>query len=212
MGKPIQSEGHQVSVTPSIGVSIYPDYGSTPEEQLEAVIDQNKPLADACSERKRITPVTTYSNYQLISDKGHGDGWVSVGDSFGFVDPMLSPGLAMAMVSAEKLADAILENPPTRWNSVFTTYLDWFRDMLGAWQDIVDLFYDGRIFALYRTGSDISRRFPGKVSNIMQRHFEKNIAGMAGGGLTNHPYSRRMLQFMGNYGIYGHTPADYAVV
>ncbi len=31
VGKPIQSEGHQVSVTPSIGVSIFPDYGSTPE-------------------------------------------------------------------------------------------------------------------------------------------------------------------------------------
>lgn len=31
VGKPIQSEGHQVSVTPSIGVSIFPDYGNTPE-------------------------------------------------------------------------------------------------------------------------------------------------------------------------------------
>ena len=79
----------------SIGVVVDKDhakkYGSTAEEQLEAMIEQNKPLAEACPNRKLITTVTSYANYQLISDQGHGDGWVSVGDSFGFVDPMLSP-------------------------------------------------------------------------------------------------------------------------
>lgn len=187
-------------------------YGDNAEAQLEAVIDRNKPLADACSERKRVTPVTTYANYQLISEQGHGDGWVSVGDSFGFVDPMLSPGLAMAMVSAEELAKIILTTNPQRWQPAFEKYLDWFRDMLVAWQKLVDMFYDGRIFALFRTGNDISAMFPGAVSDMIQRHFEKNIAGMAGGGLTNHPYSRRLLQFMGRYGIYGHQPENYAVI
>ncbi len=200
----------------SIGVVIDKDhakqYGSNAEEQLEAIIDQNKPLAEAGMNRKRITPVTTYANYQLISDRGHGDGWVTVGDSFGFVDPMLSPGLCMAMVSAEHLADAITQNPSDRWNVAFGSYTEWFREMLGAWQEMIDMFYDGRIFALFRTGTDMSRRFPGTVSNIMQRHFEKNISGMAGGGLTNHPYSRRMLRFMGRYGIYGHDPKNFAVL
>jgi flavin-dependent dehydrogenase len=200
----------------SVGVVFNKDhakqYGDNAEAQLEAVIDQNKPLADACSNRKRITQVTTYANYQLISDQGHGDGWVSVGDSFGFVDPMLSPGLAMAMVSAEKLADIIVKTSPNRWDSAFQKYFDWFREMLVAWQDLVDMFYDGRIFALFRTGVDMTTQFPYPFLNTVQRHFEKNIAGMAGGGLTNHPYSRRLLKFMGRYGIYGHEPANYAVI
>ena len=118
----------------------------------------------------------------------------------------------MAMVSAEQLADAIIRNAPEKWDAAFTRYLTWFRDMLGAWQDLVDMFYDGRIFALYRTGSEMMKRFPGFISRVMQRHFEKNISGMAGGGLTNHPYSRRMLQFMGRHGIYKQEPKDYAVV
>jgi flavin-dependent dehydrogenase len=188
------------------------NYGSTADEQLEAMIDQNKPLAEACSERKRITPVTTYANYQLISDQGHGEGWVSVGDAFGFVDPMLSPGLCMAMTSAEQLADAIMQNRPTGWDGAFHAYLDWFREQLVAWQELVDIFYGGQIFALQRTGTEMSRRFPGKFSDIMQRHFEKNISGMAGGGLTTHPYSRNLLRFMTRFGIYGHEPADFAVV
>lgn len=200
----------------SIGVVFDKDhaklYGRTPEEQLEAVIDQNKPLAEACPDRKRITPVTTYANYQLISEQGHGDGWVTVGDAFGFVDPMLSPGLCMAMTSAEELADAIVQNRPEGWNKAFQNYLDWFRDMLGAWQELVDMFYGGQIFALQRTGTKMSQMFPGKISMVMQRHFEKNISGMAGGGLTNHPYSRNLLRFMTRFAIYDEKPGDYAVV
>lgn len=200
----------------SIGVVVNKEhaklYGSTAEEQLEAMIDQNKPLAEACPDRRRLTPVTTYTNYQLISDQGHGDGWVCVGDSFGFVDPMLSPGLCMAMTSAEQLADAITQNRPDGWAPAFQDYLDWFREQLKAWQELVDIFYGGQIFALQRTGTDMSRRFPGKISMIMQRHFEKNISGMAGGGLTTHPYSRNLLRFMTRYGIYGHEPHDFAVV
>ena len=200
----------------SVGVVVDKDYakhyGSNAEEQLEAMIDQNKPLAEACPNRKRITPVTTYANYQLISDQGHGDGWVAVGDSFGFVDPMLSPGLCMAMTSAEQLAEAIVQNGSSQWDKAFSSYLDWFREQLKAWQELVDIFYGGQIFALQRTGTEMSRRFPGKISVIMQRHFEKNISGMAGGGLTTNPYSRNLLRFMTRYGIYGHEPADFAVV
>lgn len=187
-------------------------YGSTPEEQLEAVIDQNKPLADACGQRKRITPVTTYANYQLISEQGHGDGWVCVGDSFGFVDPMLSPGLCMAMTSAEELANAIVSNRPGQWDRAFIKYLDWFREMLSAWQELVDIFYGGQIFALQRTGTKISQMFPGKISMVMQRHFEKNISGMAGGGLTNNAYSKNLLRFMTRFAIYDEKPENYAVV
>jgi hypothetical protein len=57
-------------------------------------------------------------------------------------------------------------------------------------------FYGGQIFALQRTGTEMFRRFPGKISMIMQRHFEKNISGMAGGGLTTNPFSRNLLRFM----------------
>jgi flavin-dependent dehydrogenase len=202
---------HALSVGVVVDKTHAAKYGKTPEEQLEAMIDQNPPLAEACGQRKRLTDVHTYTNYQLISDQGHGDGWVSVGDSFGFVDPMLSPGLCMAMTSAEKLADAILQNHSGQWQRAFKNYLDWFREMLKAWQELVDIFYGGQIFALQRTGTQMSRRFPGKFSDMMQRHFEKNISGMAGGGLTNHPYSRNLLRFMTRYGIYGHQPKDFAI-
>ena len=49
-----------------------------------------------------MTGVATYSNYQLISTRGIGRGW-SRGRrrASGFVDPMLSPGVMVALRSAE---------------------------------------------------------------------------------------------------------------
>ncbi len=47
-----------------------------------------------------VTDVMTYTNYQLIGDQAHSKGWLMLGDAFGFVDPMLSPGLFMTMESA----------------------------------------------------------------------------------------------------------------
>lgn len=184
-------------------------YGNTPEEQLETIIDQSPVLYATCKNRVRITPVTTYANYQLISHRGHGRNWTAVGDAFGFVDPMLSPGLCMAMVSAEKLADVILNGGD--WSQGAAKYEDWFRRNLQAWQDLIDYFYDGRIFALFKSGMEFSTMYPGKVSMFMQKHIGRNLAGMAAGGLTTNRYSRGLLKFLSKYAMRGYKAEDYAV-
>ena len=121
----------------SVGVVMNKDrarrFGATPEEQLEGAIENDARLAAAAAQRRRVTPVATYANYQLISERGAGPGWAMVGDAFGFVDPMLSPGLCMAMASAERLADAI---PRTRRSASarsiahLARYDRWFRETL----------------------------------------------------------------------------------
>lgn len=119
----------------------------------------------------------------------------------------------MAMLSAEKLAETI---PPRHSGELalsaeLTSYWQWFRELLGAWQNLVDHFYDGRIFAIQRTGMDFSKRFPGPLTALLDRHIEKNLSGMATGAFINRPYSRWLLSMLGKHGIRGHRPADFAV-
>jgi len=64
--------------------------GATPEERLKNAIALEPALSTLAGEARRVTPVATYSNYQLISQRGYGPGWVMAGDALGFVDPMLS--------------------------------------------------------------------------------------------------------------------------
>ena len=199
----------------SIGVVIDKEaakkYGTTPEEILEGCIDADPHMAPDCANRKRITDVSAYTNYQLISHQGHGPNWTALGDAFGFADPMLSPGLCLAMTSAEELANRILGKPRPLDQSL-GEYIAWFRNMLSCWQDLIEYFYDGRIFAMHMTGTEMMAKHPVIAGNWMRRHIEKNLAGMAGGGLTDRGYSRGLLRFIGKYGIRGYDPKDYAIV
>src|SRR5690606_3533848 len=43
------------------------------------------------------------------SKQGAGDGWVLVGDAFGFLDPLYSSGVLLALKSGQLAADAIAE-------------------------------------------------------------------------------------------------------
>jgi len=81
----------------SVGVVINKEaakaLGSTPEERIENAIKTEPLLKEKGMNARRVTDVMTYTNYQLISQRGHGPGWAMLGDAYGFVDPMLSPGL-----------------------------------------------------------------------------------------------------------------------
>jgi hypothetical protein len=64
---------------------------------------------------------------------------------------------------------------------------------------------------MQKTGMDMGARFPGKFSDAMQRHVEKNLSGMASGAYIDRPYSRFLLWFLGRFGIRGFEPAKFAI-
>ena len=105
--------------------------GTTPEERLEAAIARDPVLAAAGKNRRRLTEVVTYTNYQLVSARGHGPGWAMTGDAFGFVDPMLSPGMYLALHSAELLAEHLDD---------LAAYSREMRKLIRAWMALIRIF------------------------------------------------------------------------
>jgi hypothetical protein len=117
-----------------------------------------------------VTSVATYSNYQLISERGRGPGWVMVGDAFGFIDPMLSPGVFLALRSAELLADALgpwLERRavPSRaeLDGALASYSDQQSLMLTAWFELVAYLYEGGLARSWRPAACGEARSPGSL-------------------------------------------------
>ena len=82
-------------------------FGTKAEAQYDGYLAQEKRLKALTDGAKRITPVFKYTNYQLITRRGVGDGWALLGDALGFVDPIFSSGLYLAMDGAKNLARAI---------------------------------------------------------------------------------------------------------
>jgi len=175
----------------SVGVVINRDVaarlGATPAERLEAAIARDPILSVAGKNRRRLTDVTTYTNYQLVSTRGFGPGWAMSGDAFGFVDPMLSPGIHLALHSAELLSEN-LDN--------LKAYSDEMYQLIRAWMWLIKYFYDGRIFAMYQSGLRFERAFPGRITDALHVFCNGKIACMAAGATTKSRFGYGMLEIM----------------
>ncbi len=50
--------------------------------------------------------IVSTGNYSYRARSGHGDGYMMIGDAYGFVDPMFSTGVLLAMTAGELGAEA----------------------------------------------------------------------------------------------------------
>jgi flavin-dependent dehydrogenase len=74
-------------------------------EEVAACPAVQKRIAGA----ERITGYFATKDYSYRSRQAAGDGWVLVGDAFGFLDPLYSSGVLLALKSGELAGDAIAD-------------------------------------------------------------------------------------------------------
>jgi flavin-dependent dehydrogenase len=97
----------------SLGVVAPFDYlfkgrGSHEQTYIEEV-ERCPEVAQRIEGAERITGYFATKDYSYRSKQVSGDGWVLIGDAFGFLDPLYSSGVLLALRSGEMAADAIAE-------------------------------------------------------------------------------------------------------
>ncbi len=101
-------------------------------------------IADA----ERTAPYRVAKEYSYRSSKVAGDGWVLVGDAFGFLDPLYSSGILLALKSGALAADAIAAGLD-RGDTSATALGCWGPDYVAGLERMRKLvcgFYDGLNF------------------------------------------------------------------
>ena len=82
------------------------------------VFDQELTICALMRERldgaRQLFPVKVTKDFSYRADRIAGDGWVLVGDAFGFLDPIYSSGVYLALKSGEMAADAICDSLDNR--------------------------------------------------------------------------------------------------
>ena len=92
----------------------------------------------------RVTGIFATKDYSYRSKQVAGDGWVLVGDAFGFLDPLYSSGVLLALKSGQLAADAIVEGLEKgdtsaaqlgRWGENFNRGVDRMRRLVCEYYD-----------------------------------------------------------------------------
>ena len=184
----------------SIGFVAPSDYlqrmGQRIEDQFDTLLRKDPIVKTFCTNSKRITRVMRYSNYQRVSTQMNGDGWAMIGDSAGFIDPVFSSGLLIAISSGKFLSEAILDGS----KSAFLRYKQRMERQLESWHRVIDYFYDGRLFSLFRVGNEFKKTLPGRfIDPHVSKHFSRVFTGIA----TTHFYSFGLLKFLIKHGLRG---------
>jgi len=176
-----------------------PKFGDTPEQRYDGLLDNDSVLRTVAKGARRLTPVMEYTNYQLVSSRIVGDGWALVGDTGGFIDPVFSSGLFIGMHGAFSLAEAIR-------SGTAEAFKDYEREIihhLETWHEIVDYFYNGRLFTCFHVGQMLRDTLLVKLSFP---HLNKHMGRIFSGAASTSPYSLALLRFAMKYGLKDEDP------
>jgi flavin-dependent dehydrogenase len=134
--------------TISVGVVAPFDYLFKGRGSHEQTYTEEVEACPAVKERvsigKRVTGYFATKDYSYRSKEVAGDGWVVVGDAFGFLDPLYSSGVLLALKSGELAADAIAEGLAKgdvsagqigKWGAVFNRGVDRMRRLVCEYYD-----------------------------------------------------------------------------
>ena len=194
----------RVSVGVVIGTEFLSKFGTTKEERFDNLLRQDSVMRTVAGQAQRLTPVIEYSNYQLVSTRAVGDGWVLVGDTAGFIDPVFSSGLLIGMQCAVELADTICKGTP----EAFSKYEEHVIHHLRSWHEIVEYFYNGRLFTCFHVGQMLKDNLLVKLSFP---HLNKHFGRIFSGAASTSTYSLSLLRFAMKYGLKNEDPQEMMI-
>jgi flavin-dependent dehydrogenase len=95
----------------SIGIVASPEYLFEETSKFEEVflreVNRCQPLAQRLQNAERVDSVRGIRNLAYLNRQVAGDGWIMIGDAAGFLDPIYSSGLFLALASAELAAGCV---------------------------------------------------------------------------------------------------------
>ncbi len=138
------------------------NFAQTYQEELDGC----RAVKERVATGRRVTGYFATKDYSYRSKQVAGDGWVLVGDAWGFLDPLYSSGVLLALRSGEMAADAIVEGL-AEGNTSAAQLGGWgpaFNQGVDRMRRLVCEYYDGFSFGAF------VRRYPdlrGTVTDLL---------------------------------------------
>jgi flavin-dependent dehydrogenase len=143
----------------SVGVvldgDIFKRSKKSPEDFLEEAIAEQPVLTQRMTRAHRASQVHVAADFSYRNSRLFGDRWLLAGDAAGFIDPIFSSGVFLAVFSGELAADALNEilNNSGRSKKLFPAYerkvnraMDVYLRFINAWytKEFIEIFSSPR--------------------------------------------------------------------
>jgi flavin-dependent dehydrogenase len=153
----------------SVGIVANPDYllkgrGQDLAKIFHEEVEKCEPCHRRVAEGKRVDKIYSILDYSYRSKQNAGNGFIIIGDAYGFLDPIYSSGVLLALKMAELAADAI--------HDAFR-HDDFSADRLGQFQAKLDRGIESMrklVYAFYNEGFSFAqflRKYPEQRHNII---------------------------------------------
>lgn len=127
--------------------------GKSPEDIFVETIEAQPVMRCKMERATRVSPIHATGDYSYRNEKFFGERWLLAGDAAGFIDPVFSSGVFLAILSGEESAKAILgaiDAPPLRerffseYHSKINRVMDLYLDLVLGWykQEFIETFFN----------------------------------------------------------------------
>ena len=119
---PLSDERMSIGVV--LDADLYKQSKQTPEEFLKQTLAEQPVISRRMDVAVRATPVSVAADFSYRNSKLAGDRWLLAGDAAGFIDPVFSSGVFLAVMAGEQAADAldVVLDEPQKQRRLFAQY------------------------------------------------------------------------------------------
>ncbi len=141
----------KMSIGMVMETSVFKARKQSPEELLDQALREQPMIWDRMSRATRASPVYSTGDYSYRNTQITGDRWLLAGDAAGFIDPIFSTGVFLAVHSAEMAADAIdtVLDHPGRRQKLFGNYAKKIGRVMKLYLRFVENWYTPRFIELF---------------------------------------------------------------
>jgi flavin-dependent dehydrogenase len=151
--------------------------GLAPAASFEQTVARHSELRFRMKDARRVTPFYAEGEYTFRFERAAGPRWLLAGDAAGFIDPIFSSGVMVALRSGELAAQAIMDARDTLSAKAQRAYTRRMKKMTNAFLHMIRMFYDRNAFEVFMARSPFLG-LPRAVVNLV-------------GGNTDLPWSLR---------------------
>jgi flavin-dependent dehydrogenase len=165
----IPLKGDRTSIGVVLDTAEFKKSKLSPEDFFERALQEQPLLRERIGNGRRISEVYSAADYSFRNEKLAGDRWLLAGDAAGFIDPVFSSGVFLAVFSGEKAADTVQEalKHPKRRCRLFTRYERAVNRAMDVYLRFVDSWYSGKEFIeVFLTETDFLR-IPPAVNAVL---------------------------------------------